>query len=61
VFSISLITAQPDAFDYLVDPAPRDRGALRQHPQVLLRRSAGVAGARVDQRADRRMGRSSAR
>ena len=43
---------QADAVDHLVDAPARDPVGLRQREQVVVGRSAGVDGARLEQRAD---------
>ena len=54
---------EADEVDHLVDAALRDAVRLREREQVVVRRAAGVDGARLEQRADlvqrRRDGRGS--
>ena len=43
---------ETDAVDHLVDPPPGNPVGLCQGEQVVVRRAAGVDGARLEQRAD---------
>ena len=44
--------AQADEVDQLLDAPPRDPVRLREREQMVVRRTAGVNGARLEQRAD---------